>query len=463
LASRRDSLNPIRKPALLVLDDDPDAVDAVRDILERSGYEVLGFSSVNEARSHLESEFVDLLLLDERMGRHSGTQFLSQCRSNYPGLGGILISGYVDKERAIAALRAGAIDVLEKPVDKEQLLSTVSTALSSSELIREARFERWRAARSPGEPDIIGQSDALQKLLGYLPQLAATTAPVLIQGESGTGKELIARAIHARSPRRLRPFIAVNAGGLAPTLLESTLFGSKKGSYTDSRSDQAGYFEAASGGTLFLDEIGETLPELQVRLLRVLQEKTVTRVGDTQPRPVDARIVAATNRDLRREVEAGRFRQDLYYRLAVFPLTLPPLRERKSDIPALARHLLAKHIRELGRSIRGFSETAVDKLAAYPWPGNIRELDNVIQRAAILADGLEIGPESLWLDNPADSAGVETWLEQPFREAELGFERRYFLRLMDRARDNKTKAAELAEIDRKTLYDHLRKTRISNE
>jgi two-component system response regulator AtoC len=255
----------------------------------------------------------------------------------------------------------------------------------------------------------------------------------------------------------------VNAGGLTETLLESSLFGSKKGSFTGSHSDQQGFFEAANGGTLFLDEIGETSPALQVRLLRALQEKVIIRVGDFQERPVDARILAATNRDLRKECDGGRFRADLYFRLAVIPLTMPPLRERRTDIPILARHFLARHGREMGRYFRGFSDESLQRLVAYSWPGNIREMDNVIQRAAALSNEDIIGSQMIWLDNPVDSAGDDAWLEQPFRDAILKFERRYFLRLMDRAKENKTKAADLADIDRKTLYEHLRKTGISNE
>ena len=449
-----------RRDTLLVVDDQPDAIETLRGVLEESGFEVLAATSREEAMGVLQSSFVDLLLMDERLGRASGTKLLEACRDKFPGLGGILITGHADLDCAVAAMRAGALDLLEKPINRQILLEAVSRALADSRLVRDARFQRWRATRTTEFPEIIGESDTLGKILAVIRQVAATSAPVLIQGESGTGKELVARAIHAASSRRDRAFLAVNAGAVPPTLMESTFFGSKKGAFTDSRSDQPGLFEAASGGTLFLDEIGETTPEVQVRLLRVLQEKTVTRVGDVNPIPTDVRVIAATNRDLRADADAKRFRSDLYFRLAVVTITIPPLRERLSDVEPIARHLLEKRSRELAKPIKDFAPACFDKLKSYRWPGNIRELDNVIQRAVILSEGRTIEPELLLLEKrTGPSSDIDALLDLGFHEAGLGFEELYFTHLLDRAGNNKTRAAELAGIDRTVLHAHLKKLR----
>jgi DNA-binding NtrC family response regulator len=450
-----------RKDVLLVVDDFLDVIVTLREPLESAGYEVLGATSVAEASRLLESHFVDLLLLDERLGGRSGTKLLESCRDRYPGLAGIMITGYADLDCAVAAMRAGARDLLQKPINKELLLDSVARALADTRLTREGRHDRWRAMLGAGFADIIGESPALEKVLETLRQVAATSAAVVLQGESGTGKELAARAIHAAGARRNRPFIAVNAGAISPTLMESTLFGSKKGSYTNAFTDQVGVFEAAHGGTLFLDEIGETTPDIQVRLLRVLQEKTITRVGDTEPRKVDARVIVASNRDLHAEVGAKRFREDLYFRLAVITITLPPLRERVSDIERLSRHMLEKHSRALGRPIVDFAPGCFEKLRRYHWPGNIRELDNVIQRAVILAEGNMIDAELLLLEAAGGpSSALETLLDLAFRDATVGFERLYFRRLLAKTGNNKTKAAERAGMDRTVLHAHLKKVRL---
>lgn len=451
-----------RKDVLLVVDDLPDEIATLREPLERAGYEVLGATSTSEALRIMESHFVDLLLLDERLGSGSGTKLLEKCRDKYPGLAGIMITGYADLERAVAAMRAGARDLLQKPISRELLLDSVARALADTRITREGRYDRWRAMLGAGFAEIIGESPALQKVLEVLRQVAATSAPVVLQGESGTGKELAARAIHAASSRRNKPFIPINAGAIPPTLMESTLFGSRKGAYTGALADQIGVFEAAHGGTLFLDEIGETTPEVQVRLLRALQEKTITRVGDVEPRKVDARVIVASNRDLHAEVHAKRFREDLYFRLAVVTITLPPLRERLSDIERLSRSMLEKHSRMMGRPIVDFAPACFEKLRRYHWPGNIRELDNVVQRAVILAEHDIIEPDLLRLEAAAGpSSEIEALLDLAFRDATLGFERLYFRRLLAQTGNNKTKAADLAGMDRTVLHAHLKKARLS--
>jgi DNA-binding NtrC family response regulator len=458
-------MNPaVRKPAILVVDDVPDWVATLRDLLQSAGFETHGAESAQEALGVVKETFIDLLLLDQRLGRTTGTDLLREIRKHCPGLGGILISGSVDLNCALAGIRAGALDVLEKPVSEGNLISAISRALAGSELVRESRHARWRAERQSSLPGIIGESEALKRVLGEVRKVAATSVHVLIQGKSGSGKELIARAIHALSPRKRGPFVDVNAGALADTLLESTLFGSKKGAFTHSIADRRGLFETANGGTLFLDEIGETSPDLQVKLLRAAQEKVVMRVGDTTPIPVDTRIIAATNRDLKADVAANRFRQDLYFRLAVITITVPSLSERGCDIVLLANHFLERHSREIGKTIKGFDSGSLNKLEKYQWPGNVRELENVIQRAVILCDTNLITPNLLLLEDvtapQANANGVS--LDGTFHEAEESLRRAYFEQLyFGRAGKNKVKAAKLAEIDRSTLYDHLNKLGIS--
>ncbi|MBL8230605.1 MAG: sigma-54-dependent Fis family transcriptional regulator [Bryobacterales bacterium] len=308
-------------------------------------------------------------------------------------------------------------------------------------------------------PEIIGTSAALQQAISLIRKLAPTDATVLVQGESGTGKELAARALHSLSRRSGGPFRAVNAGALPPTLLEATLFGSRKGSYTDSKADQLGLFEAANGGTVFLDEVGEMTPDLQVRLLRVLQERKITRIGEFEERSVDVRVIAATNRDLRAEVAAKRFREDLFYRVSVVRLQLPPLRDRIPDIEPLARHMLDKHGQRLGRQLKGIESAAIEKLQHYRWPGNVRELENVIERAIALSDTDQITVADIEIEPPPSDGqmAMQEILDHPFRESERLFEQAYFQRLLSRTGNNKTKAAELAGLDRSSLHAHLRK------
>jgi len=449
-----------RKPVILVVDDVPDQISTFEDLLESSGFRALGATTREAALRTLSEEFVDLLLLDQRLGRTTGTKLLEDCRARCPGIGGIVITGYVDLNCALAGIRSGALDLLEKPIKEAELIGAIERCLRESSLVREARYQRWEAEHGAQFPGIIGQSAALKRVLSEVRHVAATNAPVLIQGESGTGKELVARAIHSLSSRHDKSFIAANAGAFPATLLESTLFGARKGSFTDSRLDQQGLFEAADGGTFFLDEIGETTPDVQIRLLRVLQEHVVTRVGDVTPITVDVRVVTATNRDLSREIAEKRFRQDLYFRLAVIAITMPPLRDRLDDIEPLASHFLEKHARDLGKPVKGFGQGCPEKLREYVWPGNVRELDNVIQRAVILCDGDEITSNLLWLQGvPGERiAGGNLNLEATYDEAKRSFQRAYFEQLyFERAGENASRAAELADLDRSVIYDHLRR------
>jgi DNA-binding NtrC family response regulator len=448
----------MRKIRLLVVDDEIDAVNIVREILVDEGYEVSPATSGEEARKLLEEQFFDLLLLDERMGGISGTDLLAESQKRYPGIGGIFITGYGDLRCAMRALRAGALDLLQKPVDRASLLAAVRRALDESQIARESRYLRHETATQEFSSEIVGVSESLQRVMAVVKQVTDTDAPVLLLGESGTGKELVARAIHSQGPRKKQRLVVVNGGAIPPSLIESTLFGHRKGAFTDARENRAGYFEAADDGTIFFDEIGELTPEVQVRLLRVLEQKTLTRVGETVEIPVDVRVIAATNRDLQKEMEADRFRTDLFYRISMMPITLPPLRERREDIVALATHFVEKYGRELRKPIKLITTEALSKLEAYAWPGNVRELSNVIQRAIILSTGDTITADLIPLGEQSSSSDTFPDLSRlPFKDAQLRFEKKYFEDLLSRAQGNKTQAAELAKIDRTVLYEHLKK------
>jgi DNA-binding NtrC family response regulator len=304
----------------------------------------------------------------------------------------------------------------------------------------------------------VGNSRAIRDVLETVGRVAASSSSVLIQGESGTGKELIALAIHQASPRRHKPIVSVNMAAIPPEMIEAELFGAARGSYTGSVTERKGYFEEANGSTLFLDEIGDAPLKVQVRLLRALEERQITRVGETRPRKIDIRLIAATNSNLSRDIQSGKFRSDLFFRLSVVPIAVPPLRERVEDIEPIANHLLSRFARENRRSIRGFEPEALRTLRQYSWPGNVRELRNVVERAVVLAKGSLLTSSDLLLEQ--DGQARAEWhelLDQPLDGASAAFERRYFERLMQRADGNKTKAADLAGRDRSTIYTYLKK------
>ena len=440
----------------MVIDDDPVWVQGIGLTLDRTGYAFVGAHNLAEARQALQDHCVDLILADETLGRESGTKFLAEeIRGHEQGLPCIVISGHADLEMALKAMRAGAVDMLPKPFTSDQLVETLRRNLKDSETIREARRHRWHAAKHAEMGAIVGNSPAIQKLIAMIRRVAATDSTVLIQGESGTGKELVAQAIHHASHRKHRAMVAVNIGSLPPTLLESTLFGVRKGAYTGADSDRPGLFEVADNSTLFLDEIGEATSEVQVRLLRALEERAVTRLGDTIVRAVDVRLIAATNRDLKKDIESGKFRSDLYYRLNVVRLQSPALRDRVEDIESIARHLLADLNRRQKRRVRGLDKSAIDKLKRHDWPGNVRELRNVIESAVIRSETDWIVADDIDLDGTTGSqARFDALLELPRKEALDEFDRRYMKRLLDRAKDM-TEAAKLAKTDRANLYKIL--------
>jgi DNA-binding NtrC family response regulator len=446
----------MRTPTLLVVDDEPDIVDIEADVLSSAGYSVLQATSIAAALELLQNNFVDLLILDERIGSASGIQLLVKCRALYPGLGGLLVTGHADLDLSVRAMRAGAIDLLSKPIDKPQLLEAVSRALKDSELTREARFQRWEGVTRDALTTIVGATQALQAAKNLARAAAPTDASVLIQGESGTGKELFARAIHVLSARRHNRFQALNVAAIPKDLGESALFGHRKGSFTGALADQPGVFEAANGGTLFLDEIADASPALQAGLLRALQEREIVRIGETVARKVDVRVVAATNRDLSSLIAAGQFREDLYYRIAVITILLPPLRLRIPDIAGLAHTFAAAYAAKIRKPVSGFTPEAMARLEGYPWPGNVRELENAVHRAVILTPSGPITPAVLALGAIShETTRLIELLEGGYRQSKEKFDRLYFTRLLDLAQQDRSRAAEMAEIDRTTLYDHL--------
>ncbi|MFT5290069.1 MAG: two-component system response regulator HydG [Planctomycetota bacterium] len=380
---------------LLLVDDDVHLLELIRLQLRGESLDVRTADSGASAMQALKEAQFDAVVLDLGLPDASGLDILERLRTTYVDTPVVILTAREDAESAVACLRAGATDFLSKPFDRARLIASVRGALTQGRLKREVSTLRKELKREGGFGSFLGTSAALGKSLDLLGRAASSEVTVLLEGESGTGKEIAARAIHAESDRATGRFLAINCGALPETLVESELFGHEKGSFTGADSLRRGCFEEANGGTLFLDEVGELKPEIQVRLLRVIQDRTVQRLGSNKEIPIDVRIVTATNRDLRKEVEAGRFREDLFYRLAVFPVVLPPLRDRDGDVELLAQAFLDKSARELGRPARGLSREALNALVSHTWPGNVRELINVLQRAVILEDSEVVHTDAL--------------------------------------------------------------------
>jgi two-component system NtrC family response regulator len=393
---------PVRRrnmETVLVVDDEKNYLVVLSELLGEEGYEVICAQSGPAALSLLGESDVDLVITDMKMPKMSGIELLQEVKRRDPDLPLIVMTAYGTVENAVEAMKKGALDYITKPFQNEELKLTIRKAVDHRRLLHRHRLLASELAERLGPHNIIGKSRPMQRIFELIALVAETKATVLITGESGTGKELIAKAIHFGSPRREAPFISVNCSALAETLLESELFGHERGSFTGATSSRKGRFELAEGGTLFLDEVGEMSPALQVKLLRVLQEMEFERVGGSRTLKVDVRVLAASNRDLKKAVSEGTFREDLFYRLNVVHLQIPPLRERPGDIPLLAAHFAAKYGRTLGKPELAVSPEAMEVLVRYPWPGNVRELENAIERAAILcrADVIRAGdlPEEL--------------------------------------------------------------------
>jgi two-component system NtrC family response regulator len=444
---------------VLVVDDDESLRQVMRMQLEEMGYETLEASTGAAALEVLAAEPVSLVITDYRMPGMSGLELLGRVRAAWPLVPVIMITAYGSIGNAVEAIKAGAFDYITKPIDFEQLALVVRRALEHHTLVEEVQTLRSMLDRKYGFDAIIGQSKALLQVLEQAARAAQSKATVLIRGETGTGKELLARAIHANSPRRHKPFVTINCGAIPPALLESELFGHVRGAFTGAVAHKLGRIEAADGGTVFLDEIAEMPPELQVKLLRLIQEGEIEKVGSPVPLRVDVRIIAATHRNLEARIEDGQFREDLYYRLSVIPLELPPLRERPEDIPALVEHFFLKSREKHGRPELVLPPALLPCFTSWHWPGNVRELENIIERLVVLAPGKEITLNDLpdYLRGQRPQAGSLA-LEIPPQGISLeAVERDLILQALRRADWNQSQAARLLDISRKTLIYRMEK------
>jgi DNA-binding NtrC family response regulator len=437
---------------VLVVDDEARMAEVVAAALRRAGHECETCANAEAALAALDERAVDVVVTDWKMPGMDGVELLRRVHARRPGLPVILLTAHGTVPAAVAAMREGAFDYVTKPFDNDELRATVARALELQRLERENRWLRQEVGTRYGPDAIVAESARSRELLDLVRRVAPSRAGVLVQGESGTGKELVARLLHYWSERVGRPFVAVNLKAFAEGVIESELFGHEKGAFTGALAARAGCFERADGGTLFLDEVAEIGPDVQAKLLRVLQEGEVLRVGGSAPRRVDVRVVAATNRVLRDEIAAGRFREDLYFRLNVIPIHLAPLRERRDDIVPLARHFLARYAAEAGRRL-ALSPDAERALAAHPWPGNVRELENAVERAVVLARGDTIEPEDLLLEErPAPPAADGTLQESLDRAAATRIRA-----ALAAAGGNRAEAARALGVDRTTLYRTMKR------
>lgn len=450
---------------ILVVDDDESLRRVTQVQLQQTGYEVTAASDGNEALAVLERFPADLVITDLKMPGMSGLELLRRIRSAYSEIVIIMATAFGTIENAVEAMRAGAYDYVTKPVQIEELRITVSRALEHLELREEVRHLRSSLDKKFGFENILGRSNVLLSVLDMASRAAQTSSTVLVHGETGTGKELLAKAIHFNSPRKEKPFITINCGAIPKDLLESELFGHVKGSFTGAVAHKRGKAEAADGGTLFLDEIGELPPELQVKLLRLLQQGEIEKVGATETAHVDVRIIAATNRNLQAMVEDGAFRDDLYYRLAVIPLELPPLRERPDDIQELVEYFFVRAKDKHGRQDLALPPALLSYFCAYRWPGNVRELENVLERLVVLSRGPDISlndlPEVLRRERPTLEV---LHLDLPPQGISLeAVEKELILRALQKSDWNQTQAARYLDLSRKTLIYRMEKYNIQSD
>ncbi|OFX23379.1 MAG: Fis family transcriptional regulator [Anaeromyxobacter sp. RBG_16_69_14] len=463
---------------VLVVDDEPVLLKALEALLTKKGHHVTALDSPIAATQRLAQEDFDVALLDVKMPDLSGLELLTAVKHRRPEVEVIMMTGHATVETALSAVKAGAYDYLTKPFEDVELVARAVTKAAERKHLFDRNRELETALREKEggvqSDGLVGNSGPMRDVTRMIDAVAYSAATVLVQGESGTGKELVARALHVKSPRRGEPFVALNCGALTETLLESELFGHVKGAFTGAQRDQKGLFDAADGGTIFLDEIGDIPPATQVRLLRVLQEGELKRVGSAESIKVDVRVIAATHRDLPKLVKSGRFREDLFYRLNVIAIPLPPLRDRIEDVPLLAHHFLRRYTERLGKKVKTLTAEAVELLCGYRWPGNVRELENALERAVVLCRGETVTPADLPpsvsgrtapLIREAPSAGDDaTWASMSYAAAKeqalRRFEKGYVEALMRACDNNISGAARKAGMDRSNFKRVLRKYRI---
>ena len=438
---------------LLIVDDELSVRDSLAKWFHEEGYEVGTAENASDALTRLAERPWDAALVDIKMHGTDGIELQRRMHEIDPALIVIMMTGYASVETAVTALKNGAYDYVTKPLDPDEIAHLVKKALAHKRTEQENVRLRETVAEVARPEDIIGQSEAMQTVFHAIETVAPTDATVLITGESGTGKELVARAVHAASPRRFHPLVVIHCGALTETLLESELFGHEKGAFTGAQYRKKGKFEIAEGGTVFLDEIGDISLKTQTDLLRVLQEHEIVRVGSTQPIKVDFRCVAATNKNLEQLIEEGKFRPDLFYRLNVFHIDLPPVRERRDDIPLLVGHFVKKFSLQMNKKITRVSPSAMNLLQQQPWAGNVRELENAVERAMVVAQEPEIREQDFVFKSAAAAAAPNGNGPKSLEE----IEKSHILRVLEQCNWNQTHAAEVLEIDRVTLHHKMKK------
>ncbi len=460
------------RPRILVVDDEPSIRTVLKAHLSREGHDVSTASDGAEAVSALTGAPFDLVISDLKMPGMSGLELLAWCTREQPGLPVVLITAHGTVDTAVEALKLGAQDFITKPFDLDELKQAVDKALRVEQARRRSWLDDTLFGADAGRFDLIGRTAAMRRVYNLVERVADSPSTVLLIGESGTGKELVARALHSESGRRAGPFVTVNCGAIPEALFESELFGHEKGAFTGAATSKPGKFELADGGTLFLDEVGELGRDLQVKLLRALQERTIDRVGGTRPLKVDVRVVAATNVDLQALVASGQFRDDLYYRLAVVPIRLPPLRERREDIPLLIQHFVRRFNERLGMNVTQIDDDVMDHLVQWNWPGNIRELENTIERGVLLAEeghlsrdvlptGAPTAPVAPEVPAASETGGIR--LKEYVRVHTVRLERDLILRSLAQEGGNVTRTARRLDISRKALQLKMKEYGLRDE
>jgi DNA-binding NtrC family response regulator len=452
---------------ILIVDDEKKICSILEKILSDEGFIVKSVYSGEEALEVVETFIPELILMDQNMTGMNGIEATVRIKEKMPDITVIILTAYGSIPNAVEAIKRGAYDYILKPFDNEELLITISRALERNRLTKEINLLKKELQGKYDFKNIISISSKMQRMFEQIYRVRDTNATVLIQGESGTGKELVVKAIHYHSQRKDKPLVAINCGAIPVNLIESEFFGYERGAFTDAKERKIGKFEQANGGTIFLDEISELPLDNQVKLLRVLDEKKITRIGGNESVPVDIRVIAATNRDLQENVSKGIFRLDLFYRLNIFNITVPPLRERKEDIPLLVEHFIDEYNKHLNLSIKNISRLAMDYLQEYEWPGNVRELENAIQSAMILSKDEIIRLENLPLNiqgfpEPVNETDLgETGLEERIKQFSIKHEKIIILKALEKCNNNRTNTAILLKISRKTLFNKMKKYGIS--
>ncbi|WP_138431055.1 sigma-54-dependent transcriptional regulator [Fodinibius saliphilus] len=449
--------------SILVADDETSIRESLTIVLEDEGYNCIAVKDGKEAIQAIDENSFDIIISDLKMPNESGLDVLEYALQNSSDTLTIIITAHATIETAISALRKGAADYILKPLDFDEVLIRIENLLEHKNVIQENKYLREQIDQEYNFNHIIGESDAMKKVYKMVERVSSANSNVLVTGQSGTGKELVARAIHSSSDRSDKPFLAINCGAIPEDLVESELFGHKKGAFTGASADKDGVFVAANGGTVFLDEIAEIPLNLQVNLLRVLQEREVKPVGSNKTLNFDTRIISATNQNLEEEVEKGNFRDDLYYRLNVVELPLPPLQQRRDDIPLLAHHFLKKYNKELKRNLKGISSEAMSAMMAYQWKGQVRELENVIERSVLLSDSnylqLEDLPASIRDASGSEDINLDS---EKLDQAVRVFEKHHIKSMLKRTEGNKSEAARLLGIDPSTLYRKMERLGLSD-